>query len=379
MIRLTRKIFLTDIEGTPPFDTVQWTSISDITNNALLIGRAQSGKTDRLKAIVASEPDKWKDLRVELKEIIENENYRRPYYKETVLILDHFEFNIKDPAYNLARLRLLESLLYEDHCRLVIVSAVDPLYFLTAGAPQVLSIKQEEVPGLLDRWARVLNKFRKVNLATSDNFVERIGAFAQSNSENAALAFWVWMECSCTAFLRKIGTRLLKQFQDNPVETRGSLVNMVIDRADAYYHVLWSNLTTTERLVLYQLALDGWVNAKNSAAIQQLERKQLICRAPMYRVMNDSFCKFIASFEHAEEIATWERDEQQSTWQVFKFVLIASGIGVGVWVLYAQSGLFQIGVGYAAAIATLLTAIASLIGRSKRPSPADTSGTGGRS
>jgi len=79
--------------------------------------------------------------------------------------------------------------------------------------------------------------------------------------------------------------------------TREQLTEVVLDRANSYYRVLWSGLTASERLVLYQLALDGWANPKNASAIQQLERKQLIYKVPMYRVINDSFCRlsFLAS------------------------------------------------------------------------------------
>ena len=59
------------------------------------------------------------------------------------------------------------------------------------------------------------------------------------------------------------------------------------------------------------------------------------------------------------------------TWgvlQVLRFVLIAVIIGVGVWLLYAQAQLFQIGTGYITALATLLTAIAGFASRVRRPS-----------
>jgi hypothetical protein len=144
---------------------------------------------------------------------------------------------------------------------------------------------------------------------------------------------------------------------------------MVADRASAYYRMLWAGLTSSERLVLYQLALDGWANPKNALAIRQLEQKQLIYRKPMYRIMNDSFRSFIRCSEHEKEIAQWQKQEQQSTWQILRFVMIAAIIGTCVWLLYAQAQLFQIGTGYITAIATLLTAIAGFTARAKHSSP----------
>jgi len=68
--------------------------------------------------------------------------------------------------------------------------------------------------------------------------------------------------------------------------------------------------------------------------------------------------------EHAEDIAQWEKLEQQSTWHALRFVAIAIGIGVAGWLFYAQAAFSQVVVGYIAAIATLLTAAGSLFGRS---------------
>lgn len=150
---------------------------------------------------------------------------------------------------------------------------------------------------------------------------------------------------------------------------------MVAERADAYYRMLWAGLTSSERLVLYQLALDGWANPKNASAIRQLAQKQLIYKKPMYRIMNDSFRSFIRSSEHEKEIAQWQKQEQQSTWQILRFVIIAATIGTCMWLLYAQAQLFQIGTGYITAIATLFTAIAGFTAKAKRSTssvPADT-------
>jgi hypothetical protein len=170
--------------------------------------------------------------------------------------------------------------------------------------------------------------------------------------------------------LQRVGVALLEQYQKPPLPTRQQLTDIMVDRVDAYYRMLWAGLTSSERLVLYQLALDGWANPKNAAAIHQLEQKQLIYRQPMYRIMNDSFRDFIRSSEHQREIQEWQKKEQQSTWQGLRFVLLAAIIGVGVWLLYAQAQLFQIGVGYITAIATLLTAVAGFTAKWKRSAAA---------
>jgi len=96
----------------------------------------------------------------------------------------------------------------------------------------------------------------------------------------------------------------------------------------------------------------------------------------MYRIMNESFRLFIKSTEHAEEIAEWERREQQSTWHAFRYVVIAAAFGGVAWLLYSQAALTQVVAGSVAAIVTLLTAVASLFGRSGRQTSPATKNTG---
>ena len=91
--------------------------------------------------------------------------------------------------------------------------------------------------------------------------------------------------------------------------------------------------------------------------------------------MNQSFSEFVKSADHADEIAEWEKSELQSTWRALRFFLVVLGVGVAIWLLYAQAQLFQMGTAYLAALGTLLTAAAGLLGRSKRSAPVDSGAT----
>jgi len=44
--------------------------------------------------------------------------------------LYYFDFDLDDPQTNLAKLQLLERLLYVDHRGVILLSAVDPMHFL---------------------------------------------------------------------------------------------------------------------------------------------------------------------------------------------------------------------------------------------------------
>jgi hypothetical protein len=179
----------------------------------------------------------------------------------------------------------------------------------------------------------------------------------------------VTQECNRTVKLRHIGESLLDDFDESEKATREWVESTVLDRAATYYRVLWSGLTAGERLALYQLALDGWANPKNTAALQQLENKLLITRAPMYRIMNVSFRRFVASPEHGDEIEQWENQGKQSTWRVLKLFMMGVVLVAGVWLLHSQAELSRELAAYIAGFAALLTAISAMFGRSAKPSP----------
>jgi hypothetical protein len=371
LMNLVRKIFFTDIENTRPFPVVDWKDVAEIDRNFLVIGWAKSGKSNWLKSITGMDRQTWLDLRVELRKKIEDHNYQFPIGQQSVLVLDHFEFNIKDSACNAVRLNLLETLLFESTVHVVIISTVDPIYFLTEGAPDVLSHDPDQAVAreLLDRWARVLSKLTKVRPKDPEDheFHDTLTAFVEKNQHCVDFAAWVRAECNATMMLRKIGKDLLSQFQDEDCATPSVVWNNVLERADTYYHTLWSGFTSTERLVLYQLAFDGWANPQNAVAIQQLERKLVIHKHPMYRIVNESFRLFIRSTEHADEITEWRRRDQQSTWHAFRFVIMGLAVGAGGWLLYTQAAFSQTVANYIAGITALLTATAGLFARFGRP------------
>ncbi len=385
LTNLTKMIFLTHVECAPSLEVVRWKNTKQIKRDALVIGLPRSGKSAQLKKLEGLDPRDFRDLR-DLQSG-QSTASRICGVESTdcwsgVIILDQFDFNMRDPGWNQKRLELIERLLKDAEQKLVLVSTVDPMYFLAAERDTVLCDGRDAVQSelLLDRWARALDKFARVKLPSTveDEFAEAVDKFFERGEPYVQFANWICQECAYTPMLQRVGVALLEKYQKPPLPTRQQLTDLMVDHMDAYYRMLWAGLTGRERLVLYQLALDGWANPKNAAAIHQLEQKQLIHRQPMYRIMNDSFRDFIRSSEHQSEIQEWQKKEQQSTWQALRFVLLAAVIGVGVWLLYAQAQLFQVGVGYITAVATLLTAVAGATARWKRaPAPAATDSSPG--
>jgi hypothetical protein len=122
-------------------------------------------------------------------------------------------------------------------------------------------------------------------------------------------------------------------------------------------------------MVLYQLARDGWANPKNNLAIQQLCRKEIIGKRVMFRVMNGSFRQFIRSVEMPDDIAKWERQQQESLWQAFKLAMMTTLAGLFLWLLYAQKDLFQVSIGYMVAVGGALTAVVNFLSSVRGKAP----------
>jgi len=102
------------------------------------------------------------------------------------------------------------------------------------------------------------------------------------------------------------------------------------------------------------------VNPKNARAIQQLQRRGIIRRGSGYRIMNDSFCYFVRNGPCPADVAAWEQEEQHSAWSAVKVALSTAALMFGAWLLYAQQDVFQLGIGYVAALGTAGGAVLNL-------------------
>jgi hypothetical protein len=76
-----------------------------------------------------------------------------------IVVLDHFEHNLADPAARAERLAAIERLLHVPGVSVIIVSRVDPLYCLRA---LLASREDQRAAAELERWTRALVPFRIV-------------------------------------------------------------------------------------------------------------------------------------------------------------------------------------------------------------------------
>lgn len=283
---------------------------------------------------------------------------------DTTLQLQGAAARLADPAWRSALLDLLRQPV--PGC-LVIVSEIEPLHYLTqkvreqcdylkwlapteekqrAEAEQACAKLREE----LVNWSTVLRGFRKVR----EN-PPRLSMLTD-HAHNESLCNKLADECSHTGPLIDIGTQLLER-SDLAMYRWDRIVDFVRDAAEPYYRSIWELSSREERLVLVQLAQAGLINPKRAEIVRHLARRGLVVMNPHFRIMNESFAKFVADAEPQERITEWERSSTGMSWARLGTPLYALAAIVIAILLFTEQAAFTnvlaIATGAAGTIGTL--------------------------
>jgi hypothetical protein len=413
---VTVRVFLIDWEDAPNLEIIK--AFKDLRGSTIIIGHPKSGKSSSAAELVSGVP-------IDFAELVATEKWEVILPADSLIILDHFECGIDDPGLNLKKLEFLERLVRVQHRKVILLSTVDPMFYLVSGFPEVLSSNPDDWSSsvqILDRWASILSDFHKASFEDKSirEFSRNLGIqqdkllqpepnqqqtsfslqlldrIVQKCSETAGLRTFskllgilqenllqsalekpkssfalmlidcVRQECDHTASLRRIGQRLLSTRLQNPEEQwesslRKEVIEDVLDRADAYYRSLWATCTKNERLVLYQLSKDGWANPKNRKEIRDLIRRGLVVRNSGFHVMNRSFRQFVLDYQYPEEVAAWDQEVKSSTWRAVRSSLLATGLVFAVWLIYSQQQVVHIALGYVGVVGGAAATVGSLV------------------
>ncbi len=279
----------------------------------------------------------------------------------SAVVVDRFEHRAGDPAFDRARLALVEALLRDPVRRLVLLSALDPHVFLVAGGE----------PALRERWREVLADFQGFDLdaAGAPEFLaERLGLLAARElderppASRLGRAAWqrhvercvetIGRECGPTARLQTIGLALLPRLALAEVDP-GQLRDEIADCAEPYYETLWASLATAEKLVLVQVAEEGLVNPKSRRPLLRLLGRGLLVREPELRLLNETFRRFVVG--KREDVLPVERENaRDSAWSQLKRPLAAVLLGIAVFVFATQRDVFNTTLVFVSAVAGAL-------------------------
>ena len=146
-----------------------------------------------------------------------------------------------------------------------------------------------------------------------------------------------------TLLLRTVSKRDAALKEDVATENREEievpfavLVRELRRSANAYYELLWTSCTRKEKLVLIQLAQEGFVTAQSWDVVASLVAKGLIVERPVPTIFNHTFRDFLVDIERSGVVQEWERMEGDGLWQVSGRLIGASLLAGGLFYLLTQ-------------------------------------------
>lgn len=167
----------------------------------------------------------------------------------------------------------------------------------------------------------------------------------------------IWTECGPMPALWPIGAQLAKDIKTDNVHSQETIASEILERADGYYRLIWKECSDDQKFVLAQLAEDGLLNPTNGRAIRQLVREGLITTNPQFRLMNESFRRFLRSGTSAGLKQQWLRESRSSGWGKMHGIFFTTMILLGAFLLTTQNALWQSSAAY---VTTALGALGTL-------------------
>jgi hypothetical protein len=293
-----------------------------------------------------------------------------PPSEGTTLLVQHIEHRIASAEWRNALLLLLGST--TKGC-VVLCSEIDPLHYLASrlreaeealnsaddSARPALEKTCEELHKELNGWSIALRRVRKIRTLLD-------APAAVGPHQHASNATRLAIECACTEPLIEIGKRL-SAITDIERYCWDDVVGFVQDAAEPYYRATWELCAHEEKLVLIQLAQEGLVNPKRIDVIQRLARRNLVAIDPRFKLMNESFRRFVQTVESPGLIADWERTPTHSAWSRLGAPLYALAAVIIAILLFTEQEMFTSIIAVATGAAGTLGSMRNLYSSAIKP------------
>ena len=188
--------------------------------------------------------------------------------------------------------------------------------------------------------------------------IDRTAALKQNaaglNPETRAL---IVAECEVAPELVAIGENLLRRLPPNAHLNRDDILAEIEAGARHFYETVWNACDTDARVVLRQLAEEGLVNPNNRAAIGRLLRSGLVRRGHTFRIMNETFRRFVLASATHEMIAAWEHEGVRVPWGTIATTGFTAAFGLAGLLLLTQEQLVDAWMSYIPALAPAIPTV----------------------
>jgi fumarate reductase subunit D len=249
----------------------------------------------------------------------------------TLIEIRRFEYSTDDPEIDNQKLVLLERMIHRENTQVAAVMTVDASpkdYRRMFPGLDVIDLREEPFPWL--------------------------------QQYQGPARDLIWKECGPMPALWPIGAQLAQDIRTETIHSEDTIASEILERADAYYRLIWKDCSKEQKFVLAQLAEDGLLNPTNGRSIRQLMRRSLVTQDPQFRIMNESFRRFLRSAVTPELKQEWVGESRRSGWGKVHGAFFTTMILVGIFLLTTQNELWQSSAAYVTTAFGALGTVAKL-------------------
>lgn len=132
--------------------------------------------------------------------------------------------------------------------------------------------------------------------------------------------------------------------------------SFLTEELNVQHSVIWNNLTSFEKIVLFDLADDGLVNIKNMQTINHLVSKNLIELKPYPKLITKDFKNYIVQNQAHSDIKALEKKLGiKGSWRNTRYLILMILIPLAAFILISQGVSFEKIFGIFAGILTIVT------------------------
>lgn len=281
----------------------------------------------------------------------------------SLVIINHFEYNIKDPRANSIKLNFLESLMQRGKSKIMIVSTVHPLTFLDSfNEQQMIAAQNGAIPeSELERWHVLLGHFRIAIEPLIDNSKGPKGKELKPGATPLERA--IYEETRYSHYLDNMYQMAMNTVPMITNEDSSDISDSVIFKLQItshyFYTYIWQSLTKEEKFLLYDLAEDGLVNPFDDYNLSMLISKGLIMKQyGTLMLFNKGFRNFIlTAIGNTELNRLKDQVKDNGNWGSLKTPIIIAIMAILVFLIASQQEAYSRIIAYITALGAGVPAV----------------------
>lgn len=176
-------------------------------------------------------------------------------------------------------------------------------------------------------------------------------------------------EAAADAFVRAICASIEQRLERPAASAQASVrlssdqvLDEVADRAESWYRRIWRSCSPDERLVLADVAAEGFANHKTRRTVRRLLGRGLIAKDPSFRLMNATFRRFVLSPACQADVRAAEDASGSSALDRLRLPFFTVLVGAALFFLFTQRELFNATVAALTTLTAALPVVARLVG-----------------